>query len=106
MNKYINKIKRSFSWKKYYLICGILIFYSFIQMITPVFHGAHLYSYGYGFFHPWLVIYKNHDIGISNIVQCISANGYKGLEWFPQYIFIDAGIVYLIGAMIKKVLSL
>lgn len=105
MMNHIKKIRNNFSWKRYCLICGIQILYSFIRVVAPTLRGPDLYSYSYGCIYPWLVIYKNTNIGISNILQCVSACGYLGIEWFPQYIFIEAAILYFVGITMKILLQ-
>ena len=89
-----------------------------LKTLAPVQYKYKLYMYKFGIVNDWLIVYKNKNDGILSLPGVLASSGYrvialakklekistlklmssgyKGLEFWPQYILIDALIVYLI----------
>ncbi len=95
MKKHLQWLTNKFSWNRYAVACVFVFLYSLIQKVCPSVSAPFLYIYRFGYYNPWIVIYKNTDLGIVNLAQCMRASGYRGIEWIPQNIFLDAAILYV-----------
>lgn len=85
-----------FSIKKYSIICIFVMALGLLKTLAPVQYKYKLYMYKFGIVNDWLIVYKNKNDGILSLPGVLASSGYKGLEFWPQYILIDALIVYLI----------
>jgi|GEM_PF-3122128 len=89
--------------KRYFVaICCLVIVNSFIQKVGPIYWNAGYYTYEYGLLNPWIKIYNNDSIGIRQLLYMLR-NSKMGIEWIPQYIFIDALLIYLTMAAVNFV---
>ena len=94
------QIKEGFSLKVYFIICVSLALLSLFLPVSAVADGSSLYMYRIGIGVPWVTIYKNVDLGISNFIGIFKAPGYRGIEWMPQNLMLLAGGVYIIYILI------
>ena len=94
------QIKEGFSLKVYFIICVSLALLSLFLPVSAVADGSNLYMYRIGIGVPWVTIYKNTDLGISNFIGIFKASGYRGIEWIPQNLMLLAGGVYIIYILI------
>mgnify|MGYP004456503893 FL=1 len=94
------QIKEGFSLKVYFIICVSLALLSLFLPVSAVADGSSLYMYRIGIGVPWVTIYKNADLGISNFIGIFKASGYRGIEWMPQNLMLLAGGVYIIYILI------
>ena len=94
------QIKEGFSLKVYLIICVSLALLSLFLPVSAVADGSSLYMYRIGIGVPWVTIYKNTDLGISNFIGIFKASGYRGIEWMPQNLMLLAGGVYIIYILI------
>ena len=94
------QIKEGFSLKVYFIICVSLALLSLFLPVSAVADGSNLYMYRIGIGVPWVTIYKNTDLGISNFIGIFKASGYRGIEWMPQNLMLLAGGVYIIYILI------
>ena len=94
------QIKEGFSLKVYFIICVSLALLSLFLPVSAVADGSNLYMYRIGIGVPWVTIYKNTDLGISNFIGIFKAFGYRGIEWMPQNLMLLAGGVYIIYILI------
>lgn len=107
MKNLINEIKgfvkTNFQIKHYFMICAFVLAASVLRPSSFASSSDFLYTYKYGFFMPWITIYKNIELGSPYLISCILGKGYTGISWEPQYIFIDAAFIYLIWIALRKV---
>lgn len=89
----VNQYKLSFGF--YIILCLVALLISLLQYIAPIKHGNTFYSYEYGFVYPWVKIYKSANLGNLNLFQCLFTGNRLGSEWFPQYLFLNVGIIYI-----------
>ena len=99
--KIFQQIKKEFSVKRYFLICSGLAFIAVFQSISGIAEGKDLYIYRIGIGVPWLIVYKNVDLGVCNFIDLMSAPGYRGIECFPQNLLILVGIGYVLYILLK-----
>ena len=99
--KIFQQIKKEFSVKIYFLICFWLAFITVFQPISGIAEGKDLYIYRIGIGVPWLIVYKNVDLGVCNFIDLIRASGYCGIEWSPQNLLILVGIGYVLYIWFK-----
>ena len=99
--KIFQQIKKEFSVKIYFLICSGLAFITVFQPISGIAGGKDLYIYQIGMGIPWLIVYKNVDLGVCNFIDLMRTPGYRGIEWFPQNLLILVGIGYAIYIWLK-----
>ena len=90
------QIKEGFSLKVYFIICVSLALLSLFLPVSALADGSSLYMYRIGIGVPWVTIYKNTDLGISNFIGIFKAYGYRGIEWMPQNLMLFGGGVYII----------
>lgn len=90
------QIKEGFSLKVYFIICVSLALLSLFLPVSAVADGSNLYMYRIGIGVPWVTIYKNADLGISNFIGIFKESGYRGIEWMPQNLLLLVGGVYII----------
>lgn len=88
----------------FYNLCCFIFFISFIQKIGPTFWNLNHYTYEYGFVNPWVIIHNNESLGMKRFIYML-INSNMGVEWSPQYIFIDATLVYLVMVMLNFIKS-
>lgn len=99
--KIFQQIKKEFSVKIYFLICLDLAFIAVFQSISGLAEGKDLYIYRIGIGVPWLIVYKNVDLGVCNFIDLMRTPGYRGIEYFPQNLLILVGIGYVLYIWIK-----
>ena len=99
--KILQQIKQEFSVKIYFLICSGLAFIDVFQSISGRAEGKNLYIYRIGIGVPWLIVYKNVDLGVCNFIDLMRAPGYCDIEWFPQNLLILVGIGYVLYIWLK-----
>lgn len=106
MKNLINEIKgfvkANFQIKNYFMICAFIFVFSVLRPCISVSQNDFLYTYQYGFFMPWITIYKNIELGSPYLISCILGKGYTGISWEPQYIFIDAAVICLIWIALRQ----
>lgn len=89
--------------KRYYfaLICVIFI-NTLIEKVGAIYWGLNHYTYEYGLINPWIRIHNSKSLGMNSLVYMLR-NSDMGVEWIPQYIFIDAALIYFSMAIINFV---
>lgn len=106
MKNLINEIKgfvkTNFQIKHYFMICAFVLAVSVFRPSISVSQNDFLYTYKYGFLTPWITSYKNIELGSPYLISCILGKGYTGISWEPQYIFIDAAVIYLIWIALRQ----
>ncbi len=95
-------VKTNFQIKHYLMICAFIFVLSVLRPSISVSQNDFLYTYKYGFLTPWITIYKNIELGSPYLISCILGKGYTGISWEPQYIFIDAAVIYLIWIALRQ----
>lgn len=81
--------------KRYYFaICCFTFFHTFIEKAGAIFWNSNHYTYEYGLLEPWIIIHNSESVGMKRLAYMLR-NSDMGVEWLPQYIFIDAAIVYI-----------
>lgn len=87
--------------KRYYFgLCFFCLIYTSIEKVGAVYLDINHYTYEYGMFNPWVKIHNNEAIGMQRLMYMLK-NSNMGVEWIPQYILIDAALVYLSIAIIN-----
>lgn len=86
--------------KYYFLLCCFIVLFSQVKRTGAIINNLGYYTYEYGFINPWIRIYHNSAKGIQSLVYALTKSN-LGVELFPQYIFIDVALLYMIIAVIK-----
>lgn len=96
-------LKRYAPHKRYYVaFCCYIIFVSFMQKTGAISSKMSYFTYEFGLSHPWVIVYNEENIGMRRLVDML-LHSKMGVEWIPQYIFIDAALVFLVLALINFV---
>lgn len=89
--------------KRYYIaICCFDFILPFIEKASSIYWNTNHYTYEYGLLNPWIRIHNSESMGMKRLAYMLR-NTNMGVEWKPQYIFIDAAIIYLVLAIINYI---
>ena len=89
--------------KRYYFaLCCFAFIFAFIEKVGAIYWDLNHYIYEYGLINPWIKIHNSESIGMKRLVFMLK-NTDMGVEWMPQYIFIDAAIFFLVMALINYI---
>lgn len=86
----------------YYALCCFVVMYSQLQKVNAIFLGLNHYTYEFGLINPWIRIHNNESMGLRRLAYMLR-NSNMGVAWLPQYIFIDAALIFLVMAIINYV---
>ncbi|KAB1438085.1 hypothetical protein [Candidatus Galacturonibacter soehngenii] len=96
MNKVIKFLIKYAPKKRYYFaICLFILVLSFVRKTGPIYHDMNYFTYEYGLINPWVVVYHNYPMDMQRLYHMLTVSD-MGAEWSLQYIFIDAGFIYII----------
>lgn len=86
----------------YFVLCFFCLIYSSIEKVGAIFLDTNHYAYEFGMYNPWVRIHNNDAIGMQRLIYMLK-NSNMGVEWIPQYILIDAALIYLSMTIINYI---